>query len=176
MKDNDTILSLQETEELCRLYMDCQLSVLEERELQYILGRLSYSSPVIEEAKSLMMAEGIVFSEKKERKKKVFRWGRRALQVAASLTILLSLSILITHWPGTESRHADSYMAQTNDADANEVVIAYERGKRLNTADSERAVNEALKRAESLMAMAKARDKEDEIKQNYILNLTSGIK
>ncbi|MDE6681418.1 MAG: hypothetical protein K2J92_08750, partial [Muribaculaceae bacterium] len=74
------------------------------------------------------------------------------------------------------SRHADSYMAQTNDADANEVVIAYERGKRLNTADSEKAVNEALKRAESLMAMAKARDKEDEIKQNYILNLTSGIK
>ena len=34
MKDLDHILTLQETEELCRLYMECQLSVLEEKELR----------------------------------------------------------------------------------------------------------------------------------------------
>ena len=60
MKDNDQILNLQETEELCRLYLECQLSVLEERELQYILGKLDYSSPLIDEARQSMIAEGLL--------------------------------------------------------------------------------------------------------------------
>lgn len=38
MKEHDVKLTLQETEQLCRLYMDCQLTVLEETELQYVLG------------------------------------------------------------------------------------------------------------------------------------------
>lgn len=175
MKDKDTILSLQETEELCRMYMDCQLSVLEETELQYILGKLSYTSPVIEEAREAMIAEGIVFRKKKVQRKTRFRWGRKAIGIAASLTLLLTFSIII----GTQIQKTDSYettsgIARTADSSSEEIVIAYEGGKRLSPAASEKAVNESLKKAEALMAMAKAREREDEIKQMYIMNLTSG--
>ncbi len=47
-------LSFEETEHLCRLYMDCQLTLLEETELQYVLGFLDYSSPIIDQTRSLM--------------------------------------------------------------------------------------------------------------------------
>lgn len=54
MKEHDVKLTLQETEQLCRLYMDCKLTVLEETELQYVLGKMPYSSPCIDEARMLM--------------------------------------------------------------------------------------------------------------------------
>lgn len=54
MKEHDVKLTLQETEQLCRLYMDCRLTVLEETELQYVLGRIPYSSPCIDEVRMLM--------------------------------------------------------------------------------------------------------------------------
>lgn len=57
MKEHDINLTLQETEQLCRLYMDCRLSVVEETELQYVLGKLSYRSPIIDEARLLMGLE-----------------------------------------------------------------------------------------------------------------------
>lgn len=54
MKEHDVKLTLQETEQLCRLYMDCKLTVLEETELQYVLGKMPYSSPCIDEVRMLM--------------------------------------------------------------------------------------------------------------------------
>lgn len=54
MKEHDVKLTLQETEQLCRLYMDCRLTVLEETELQYVLGKMPYSSPCIDEVRMLM--------------------------------------------------------------------------------------------------------------------------
>ncbi len=56
MKEHDVTLTLHETEQLCRLYMDCQLTVLEETELQYVLGKMPYSSPCIDEVRTLMGA------------------------------------------------------------------------------------------------------------------------
>ncbi len=181
MKDKDTILSLQETEELCRMYMECQLSVLEETELQYILGELSYTSPVIEEAREAMIAEGVVFNkrkaQRKAQKKTGFRWNRQLISIAASLAIVLSFSIIIA----TQSREigfpaTDMGIAQTIDSSSDEIVIAYEGGKQLDPIASQKAVDESLKKAEALMAMAKAIEREDEIKQKYIMNLTSSAK
>lgn len=60
MKDNTNILTLQDIEELCRLYLDCQLSVLEEKELEYVLINSSYNSAVIDEAKESIMAESLL--------------------------------------------------------------------------------------------------------------------
>ena len=57
MKDQDVKLTFQEIEQLCVLYMDCRLSVLEETELQYVLGKLPYSSPCIDEVRMLMGME-----------------------------------------------------------------------------------------------------------------------
>lgn len=44
-KEHETTLTMQETEQLCRLYMECRLSVLEETELCYLLQKLPYTSP-----------------------------------------------------------------------------------------------------------------------------------
>ena len=54
MKRTDNILTLRETEQLCRLYMEARLSLLEEIELQYLLGKLPYSTPLIDRTRTVM--------------------------------------------------------------------------------------------------------------------------
>lgn len=159
MKDNDHILTLQETEELCRLYMECQLSVLEERELQYILGKTPYNSAIIVEARESMIAEGMLSLKKGAGKKPKLKWLRLSAGIAASLAILFSLSLFIANHSADEG--------------TDEIVIAYERGHRLSPEDSEKAVSESLKKAEELMAMAKAKEREEELKQEYFMQVIS---
>ncbi|MDE6026517.1 MAG: hypothetical protein K2G23_00400, partial [Muribaculaceae bacterium] len=60
-----------------------------------------------------------------------------------------------------------------SDKTSYERFIAYEGGKRLSPEDSEKAVNESLKKAEALMAMAAAKEREDELKQEYFIQLIS---
>ena len=125
MKDKDYILTTQEVEELCRLYMECQLSVLEERELQYILEKDTYTSPVIEETKESMLAEDILLSRKKIRKKpRMLRWLRPGVGIAAALTVLLSLSILIAK-PGNESGMYSEENNSGSVTSSNDFVIAF---------------------------------------------------
>ena len=52
--EKDKYLNIDETEQLCRLYMECNLTRLEEAELQYVLEFLPYSTPIIEEVRTLM--------------------------------------------------------------------------------------------------------------------------
>lgn len=158
MKENTDILTLQETEQLCRLYLDCRLSVQDETELRYLLGRLPYTSPVIEEARQSMIAEGVAFREKSVvRTKPVRRWMRWSAGIAASLAVLLMASV-IAGFPG--GSHADD-----------EMTIAYVGGRKLSPEESEKAVRESMKQAQSLMAMAEAREKEAQSKQQYYMNL-----
>lgn len=176
MKDNDQILNLQETEELCRLYLECQLSVLEERELQYILGKLDYSSPIIDEARQAMIAEGLLSPEMRVRKKPKYKWMRLTAGIAAALMMVISLSIFImkNEGEGINQKHQPN-IAQSAGT-STEMIIAYEGGKKLSPEDSEKAVNESIKKAEELMAMAQAQIKEDELRQEYFINLISDKK
>lgn len=97
--EKEKYLSLEETEQLCRLYMECKLSLLEEAELQYVLGLLPYNSPIIEEVRTLMNISLSCELESKERlnikpknKKNLFR---RTLLVAASVAIIICVGIPI---------------------------------------------------------------------------------
>lgn len=110
MKENQTHLSLEETERLCRLYMECRLSLLEETELQYVLGKLEYSSPIINEAKTIMdisLSHHIKNEEADRvptaRKRK---WRMRHTVVAASAAAVLALGSSL--WLFTD-RHDDYY-------------------------------------------------------------------
>lgn len=97
MKEQDEKLTLQETEQLCRLYMDCRLSVLEETELQYVLGKLPYSSPCINEVRLVM---GLTIPhETFKTKKKAFGFlrNRTAISIAASFTVLFVTGIALLH-------------------------------------------------------------------------------
>ncbi len=163
MKDNDHILTLRETEQLCRMYLDCQLSVLEERELQYILGKVAYRSEVIDEAREAMLAEGLVFKAsevseipKTERKRPRLRRIALIAGAAAAVAILLGLPVAI----GTFTPDSGE-----------SVVIAYEGGRKLGGEASRKMAGESMKHAESLMAMAEAREREAERINDYFMNL-----
>ena len=84
MKQNAKHITIEEAEQLCRLYMDCQLSVLEETELEYVLMQSELDSPLLRETRALM---GISHSVNLQAKKKhLFEsWGWRAAACAAIL-------------------------------------------------------------------------------------------
>ena len=95
--EKDKYLSIDETEQLCRLYMECNLTRLEEAELQYVLEFLPYSTPIIEEVRTLMNISLSCEFEKQEslfsksdKKKNLIR---KFLLVAASVVIILSVCI-----------------------------------------------------------------------------------
>ncbi len=98
MMEKKTYLSMEETEQLCRLYMECKLTRLEEAELQYVLGMLPYTSPVIEEVRTLMNLSLSYEGNSTDRllvnthvKKKIKM--RRLMLSAASIALILSIGI-----------------------------------------------------------------------------------
>lgn len=164
MKEQDIKLTLQETEQLCRLYMDCRLSVLEETELQYILGKLPYSSPCIDEVRMLM---GFSISPKvsKSDKNKTRLWRvRYIISVAASFTVLLVIGISLFRNHSMNERTYDS---------SHIYIEAYSHGERLNMDEAIAATTDAMVNADSLMRYASLTDRDYIIKANNIISLTS---
>lgn len=144
MKDTSYNLSLQETEDLCRMYLDCRLSVFEETELQYVLLHSPYHSPLIDDVRSLMMIEPVVANVK--RKNYRFYFG-----IAASVALLLGIGI--------------SYFVNSRpDSDTEDVYyIAYVSGRRLSDEEARRQVEAAMKESQEFMkemAEIEARDKQ----------------
>lgn len=157
MKEHDVKLTLQETEQLCRLYMDCQLTVLEETELQYVLGKIPYSSPCIDEVRMLM---GVSIPMKsKESSKKRFKWFNRktAIGIAASVTILLAIGV-----PLFNSR-------TVNDNYSSGVYIAYANGQEVSQEFSVQQVKSDMEQAdEFLKHIAELEAQEQEQVENFI--------
>ena len=91
MKQNAKHITIEEAEQLCRLYMDCQLSVLEETELEYLLMQSELDSPLLSETRSLM---GISCSVNLQTKKKrlFVAWGWWA---AACVAVLIGCVALL---------------------------------------------------------------------------------
>ncbi len=116
------MLTQAETEELCQLYLDCKLSVGEETELQYVLEKLPYASPVIDNVRALMgiqAAAALKLSPKSDRAKRRREWNIRwAVGIAASVAILLGVSLKVA---------SDFDHNSSDDA----VYIAYSNGVRL---------------------------------------------
>ncbi len=156
MKDQDVKLTLQEAEQLCRLYMDCRLTVLEETELQYVLGKLPYSSPCIDEARMLM---GLVISMKNgvSKKKYGFLHSRIAISIAASVAILLTVGIALFN-----SR-------ALNEQNSSDLYIAYANGQEVSQKLAVNQVKSDIKRAdEFLNHIAELEAQEREKVENFI--------
>ena len=99
MKQNANHITLEEAEQLCRLYMDCQLSVLEETELEYVLMQSELDSPLLRETRALMGLSRSVNLQAK--KKSLFvTWGWRA---AACAAILIGCVALLRNHITTET-------------------------------------------------------------------------
>lgn len=161
MKEHDIKLTLQETEQLCRLYMDCKLSVLEETELQYVLGKLPYSSPCIDEVRMLM---GLSLKRSKIRKSVSSPYLRRIL--ALTIGIAASIVLLIGFFgSGSKSHNApDNY------------IVAYANGHRLSRHQAEAAVEASIEKAQALMNSARAFQQAEIAKQEYLINLSNRSK
>lgn len=161
MKDHDIKLTLQETEQLCRLYMDCKLSVLEETELQYVLGKLPYSSPCIDEVRMLM---GLSLKRSIIRKTVSPPYLRRILTLTIGMAASIALLIGFFGY-GSKSHNApDNY------------IVAYENGHRLSRHQAEAAVEASIEKAQALMNSARAFQQAEIAKQEYLINLSNRSK
>ena len=77
--------SIEEVERLCQLYIDCQLSVLEEKELEIVLMQSNLNSQLINDTKELMaVSQSLKFKERKQ-SNSAWTW---ALRVAACVAII----------------------------------------------------------------------------------------
>lgn len=161
MKEHDVKLTIKETEQLCHLYMDCRLTVLEEAELEYVLGKIPYSSPIIDDVR---MLTGIPLRLQKAPDNRRLRRRRRIVRlttgVAASVAILCGIFISAM-WQN--EIHDDS-------------VIAYENGQKLDRQSAEDAVEASIEKAEALMANAHAIEQADLKKQTFLMNLSDPTK
>ena len=99
MKQDTRHITIEESEQLCRLYMDCQLSVLEETELEYVLMQSELDSPLLSETRALMGISRSVNLQAK--KKRLFvTWGWRA---AACVAVLIGCAVLLRNHITTET-------------------------------------------------------------------------
>lgn len=159
MKEIDNILTLHEAEQLCTLYLDCQLSVLEEAELQYALDRLRYSSPIIDETRRLMALTTVTSRPASAQKKS----KRLRLLRIAGIAAMFAIAI------GSGSVYVNRSQSSTT-------VIAYEHGKKLDSEEAAKAVSISIAKAEALIAEAQATEKAATEKQTYLMNLKPDTK
>ncbi len=157
MKQHDVKLTLQETEQLCRLYMDCQLTVLEETELQYVLGKMPYSSPCIDEAR-MLMGVSITMNVKGSSKKRSTWFNRKiAIGIAASVTILFAGGLALFNNPAV------------NDNDSSGIYIAYANGQEVSHELSVQQVKSDMEQADEFLShIAELEAREQEQVENFI--------
>lgn len=157
MKEQDDKLTIQETEQLCRLYMDCRLSVLEETELQYVLCKLPYSSHCINEVRLMM---GLTIPpETFKTKKKTFGFlrTRTAISIAASFTILLVSGIALLH------------NQSVSEQNPTELYIAYANGHKVSQGQTIRQVKSDMKTADEFLShIAELEAQEQRMVDNFL--------
>ncbi len=104
-------LSLQETEQLCKAYMDCRLTQLQEKELELVLLCSEWTSPIIEEVRDVMgMTAHIVASTSgsEQERRGVHRFLRYAT-IAASIAVIVTCSVYFFHFAESASTDNEVY-------------------------------------------------------------------
>ncbi len=165
MKTDELNLTVKELDELCRMYMDCKLSVLEERELEYILSHSSFTSESIAEVRSLMNIQLLTQPKKPISKTRSWNW-RYVAGIAASIAILLSVAIYSMSY---STLHRNDNLYGDN---SNIFVAAYSHGERLNHKEAISATNLAMAKADSLMNLASLTERDYMLRANDIINET----
>lgn len=161
MKERDCRLTLQETEQLCRLYMDCELSAIQENELRYILFQVDYHSALIDEVRQLMKIELSAFAKTTSefsRKKNVgrARWRTAYFSAAASIMLLVGVGLSI-------------FYSSSFKNDTKAYYIAYDSGQRLSDEAARAQIEEEMQSAEDFMnEMALLEARENEMIDNFI--------
>lgn len=160
MKERDSKLTLQETEQLCSLYIDCKLSVLEETELQYVLSKTDYHSPLIDDVRTLMgielSAANKTFEKVEPQKKQT--WTKRAFYsgIAASIVILLGVGLSIYHTSSTSHNSSAPY------------YLAYANGHRLSDEEARLQIEADMRSADAFIReMTELEEQEKQMMDNF---------
>ncbi|MDE6234514.1 MAG: hypothetical protein K2M56_02050 [Muribaculaceae bacterium] len=165
MKYQDVKLTLQETEQLCSLYMDCRLSVLEEIELKYVLSQVDYHSPLIDEVRQLMNIDTYIsdkpLSFEGSSIKIKFRKWKVNMSIVASIAIIIGIGVF--HW--------ESF---SNDAIENKsVYIAYVNGKQLSENEAKHRIEASEKAADDfIQKMSDLEAEQQKMIDNFLINNT----
>lgn len=162
MKTDELNMTVDELDELCRLYMDCKLSVLEEKELEYVLSQTSLTSISIQEVRNLMDIQVTpIRSSKPARARLNWNW-RMFSGIAASLAIIISVAICLVfpHKNMPDNNSSTVYIA------------AYFHGQKLNERDAIASTNIAMSKADSLMQYAILTEREYMLRANDIISET----
>ena len=162
MKKDDNILTLQELEQLCRLYMECRLSVLEETELQYVLSKTLMSSRIIDDTRILMgLASGVAPNIKKKRTlrlRKVMLWAANA---AACLVLGVALFPLF-----------DRPLDFSNEQD---YCIAYVNGRKVTGPEARALAEKDRNFTEAFIRTIDSNNRLEEAKLNSFMDIQNSL-
>lgn len=161
MKEEDAKLTLQETEQLCRLYMECRLTVLEETELQYVLGKLPYSSPCIDEVRMLMGIAAEPKSNTPAKKKSGFMRSKTIIGIAASLALLLVASVALFDHGATTTQSGDGF------------YIAYANGEKVGREQTVKQVTADMRAADEFLSHIAELEAQEQIMVDNFINQIS---
>ncbi len=159
MKTDDINLTVEELSELCRLYMDSKLTVLEEKELEFILLATAMDSPDIEAVRSLVGIKPVKSTAITPLKK--WNWNPFA-GIAASVSVMIMVAVSLTV-------SDDSHFGKE---DHTTYIAAYSHGKLLKDREAEVATELAMSKADSLMNYASLAEREYILKANEIISET----
>ncbi len=152
MNKQDINLTLQDTEQLCRLYMECKLSVLEEKELQYVLTKLPYSTPCINETRVLM---GVAIPAAN----KIPAWRRFTLwKAAASVAVISAIGLTLFN------------IQYGHGTDSPAVCIAYTNGNILSEEQAILQIEADMKEAEIFLHQVAELNAQEQSKIDNLIN------
>lgn len=151
MNEQDYRLTLQETEQLCELFMDCELSVMQENELRYVLSHTEYHSTLIDDVRTLMGVELSAFDNPLTKNLPIRKrwWTKKSyLSIAASITILVCLGTGMFHYTSSDYSSKQEY-------------IAYVDGHRLSQEAAKKQVETDILLADNFLNEMSVREESD---------------
>lgn len=162
MRTVDLNFEVDELDKLCHLYIDSKLSVLEEKELEYILLHTTLTSQAIEDVKSIMalqIAKPFINTPLKR------KWNWRLFSiVAANVAVVLIFGVIYF------INNYDSSLSKSNN---HVYIMAYSHGQRLNGEKAVAATDIAIAKANSLMRYASLAERDYLKKANDIISATT---
>jgi hypothetical protein len=157
MKTEELNLTIDELDILCRLYMDSKLSVLEEKELEYLLSQTSLTSPAVREVRSLM---GIQLREPSASlpisKKKLWNW-RNVAGIAASVSILFGIGFTL-------------FKTDNPQTSVSVNCIAYVNGEKIHGAVAMAQIESETRKTEEFISKMTELEEEEQNKIDQFMN------
>ncbi len=163
MKTDELNLTIGELDKLCRLYMDCQLSVLEEKELEYILSRTALTSPSIEEVRRLIGIHTLKPSSSNPSIRKKFIDWRIPTGIVAGIAMMLCVGSAFL-------KSGDSISSVSND------YIAYVNGREIRGDVAKARIEAETRKAEDFINRMAKLEKEEQNKIEQFMNHQNDIK